>query len=58
MKEWDEIQKAMNHKPFQPDSEAYKKFIVQTLLKIEHITKKIPSFDTQNEIRALKSKLK
>lgn len=58
MKEWDEIQKAMNHKPFQPGSEAYQKFILQTLLKIEHITKKIPSFDTQNEIKALKSKLK
>ena len=54
----EEIQKAMNHKPFQPESEAYQKFILQTMLKIEQITKKIPSFDTQNELKALKSKLK
>lgn len=58
MKEWEEIQKALNHKPFHPESESYRKFMVQTLLKIEQITKKIPSFDTKNEIKALKSKLK
>ena len=58
MHQWEEIQKAMNHKPFQPESEAYQKFILQTMLKIEQITKKIPSFDTQNELKALKSKLK
>ena len=33
LKEWGDIQKAINHKPFQPDSEAYKRFILQTLLK-------------------------
>lgn len=48
----------MNHKPFQPDSEAYKRFILQTLLKMERISKKIPSFDIRKEIEIVKSKLK
>lgn len=58
LKEWGDIQKAMNHKPFQPDSEVYKRFIHQTLLKMERICEKMPSFDIQNEIEMVKSKLK
>ena len=58
LKEWGDIQKAINHKPFQPDSEAYKRFILQTLLKMERISKKIPSFDIRKEIEIVKSKLK
>lgn len=57
LKEWQEIQKALNHKPFQPDSEAYKQFLLQTLLKIERIREKIPSFDLAKEIDIIKSKL-
>lgn len=56
LKEWENIQKALNHKPFQPDSEAYKQFISQTLLKMERISKKIPSFDMTKEIKTLKEK--
>jgi hypothetical protein len=37
LKEWQEIRKALDHKPFQPDSEAYKRFINQTLLREERI---------------------
>lgn len=57
LKEWEEIQKALNHKPFQPDSEAYKQFLLQTLLKMERIREKIPSFDLAKEIDTVKSKL-
>lgn len=57
LKEWEEIQKALNHKPFQPDSEAYKRFLLQTLLKMERIREKIPSFDLAKEIDTVKSKL-
>lgn len=56
MKEWDEVLKALRHRPFDPQSEAYQRFIVQTLLKIERITEKFPFFDTRNEINLLKSK--
>ena len=58
LKEWKDIQKAINHKPFQPESEAYKRFISQTLLKMERISEKIPSFDIRKEIEIVKSKLK
>ena len=58
LKEWGDIQKAINHKPFQPDSEAYKRFILQTLLKMERISEKIPSFDIRKKIEIVKSKLK
>lgn len=55
--EWEAIRKASAHRPFDAQSEAYQKFIVQTLLKIERITEKFPSFDATNEIQFLKSKL-
>lgn len=58
LNEWKEIVKALNHKPFQPDGEAYKRFIMQTLLKMEQLLSKIPSFDMANEIELLRSKLK
>ena len=57
LKEWKDIQKAINHKPFQPESEAYKHFISQTLLKMERINKKFPSFDSTKEMEIIKSKL-
>ncbi|MDR0750222.1 MAG: GSCFA domain-containing protein [Tannerellaceae bacterium] len=56
MKEWLEIQKAMNHKPFQPQSEGYRQFISQTLLKAEQINRKFPSFDIVKEIEQLRAK--
>lgn len=57
-KEWNDLQKAINHKPFQPDSEGYKHFILQTLLKMERINEKFPSFDLSKERDIVKSKLK
>lgn len=57
LKEWAEIQKAINHRPFQPQSETYKRFISQTLLKMERITEKFPSFDITKEMEIIKSKL-
>lgn len=57
LKEWAEIQKAINHRPFQPESEAYKRFISQTLLKMKRINEKFPSFDSTKEMEIIKSKL-
>lgn len=58
LKDWSDIKKALNHKPFQPESEAYKQFMLQTLLKMERISNKIPSFDISTECELVKSKLK
>ena len=50
IEEWTEIRRALNHRPFHPESEEYKRFIRQTLLKIEAIKEKMPYFDTQKEL--------
>ncbi len=57
LKEWQEIKKAINHKPFQPQSEAYKRFISQTLLKAEALHDKFPYFYLSKEIELLRSKI-
>jgi hypothetical protein len=54
---WQEVQKAMQHRPSHPESEAYLRFIDQTLLKAEDICKKFPYFDTEKEISRLKLNL-
>lgn len=57
MKEWIHIVKAIHHKPFNPQSEQYRHFILKTLLKIERIKEKFPYFDIEKELNTLKSKL-
>lgn len=57
LRNWQEIRKAINHKPFKPASETYKKFIYQTLLKMERLYKKFPYFDIEKEIVQLRSKI-
>ncbi|MDH6534142.1 GSCFA domain protein [Parabacteroides sp. 52] len=57
MKDWQEIRKAVNHKPFQVESEGHQQFIRQTLLKLEQLHRKMPSFDIEKEKRLLQSKL-
>jgi len=42
MKEVGQIKKALNHKPLSRQSESYKQFITQTLLKIEQLNEKMP----------------
>jgi hypothetical protein len=43
LKEWSEIRKALDHKPFHPESEAYKRFIQRTLLRKEQLLSMINS---------------
>lgn len=49
MHECEEIHKALSHKPFRPDSDAYKRFLGQIVLKIEQLTAKFPYLDFENE---------
>lgn len=58
LKEWSGIVKAINHKPFQPQSKNYKQFIHQTMLKMEQIREKMPSFDMGMEMELLQSRVK
>ena len=50
MIEVDQIKKALNHRPFNQQSESYKQFISQTLLKIEQLSEKMPYICFKNEI--------
>ncbi len=50
MKEWNEIQKGLQHKPFHPESDSYRQFLSQIMLKIERIKQKFPYIDVQKEI--------
>lgn len=50
LKEWEEIKKGLNHKPFHFESEAYKSFLRQLVLKIERIKEKCPYLDVQKEL--------
>ena len=45
-----QIKKALNHKPLNKQSESYKQFISQTLLKIEQLSEKMPYICFENEL--------
>lgn len=40
--EWKPIKEALNHRPFNPDSDAYRSFIAQTMERKEQLAKKYP----------------
>ena len=48
-----DILKSIGHKPFNPQSESYKQFVTQTLLKIELLIKKRPYLCFEQEIKRL-----
>ena len=43
-KEWQPLKAALNHKPFNPDSDEYRIFMDKTMLKISELQKKYPNF--------------
>lgn len=44
IQDWRPIKEALSHKPFHPNSAEYKTFMDKTLLKIEALSKKYPTF--------------
>ncbi|MBQ8519808.1 MAG: GSCFA domain-containing protein [Bacteroides sp.] len=58
MKEWQEIQKGLQHKPFHPESEAYRQFLSQIMLKIERMKEKFPYIKAQKETELCQTLLK
>ena len=44
LSEWQPLKQALGHKPFDPDSEAYKMLMDKTMLKVEALRKKYPTF--------------
>lgn len=58
MKAWAEVRKGLSHKPFNPESEAYRSFLSQIVLKIYGWKEKLPYIDVQNEIEICETRLK
>lgn len=56
-KEWQAIRKAIEHRPFNPDTKDHKQFLMQTLLKINELQRKYPYFDVEKETIYLTQKL-
>lgn len=54
IKEWQKIQKALQHRPFHPESEAHQLFLKNILQKLELLTEKL---DLSREIDQLKARL-
>ena len=42
--EWAPLKAVLNHKPFEPDSEEYKALLDKTMLKVEALSEKYPTF--------------
>jgi hypothetical protein len=51
IKEASQIQKALNHRPLNPQNKSYKQFLSQTLLQIKQFNEKMPYLCFQNEIQ-------
>lgn len=56
MKDWQEIRKALEHRPF--DAKSDYTFLSQIMLKIERLKEKFPYLDVQNEIALCQTRLK
>ena len=58
MRACEEIRKALAHKPLHPDSEEYKRFLGQIVLKMERLNGKYPYLDFSNEKELCRTRLK
>ncbi|MEM0938289.1 MAG: GSCFA domain-containing protein [Bacteroidota bacterium] len=54
IKEWQQIETALNHKPFQLKSKAHQKFLAETLAKLEKLNEKV---DLSVEMEEIKSQI-
>ena len=58
IQQWESIRKALAHRPFHPETEEYRTFLRQILLKIEAMKEKFPYLDVENEQRICLTRLK
>lgn len=54
---WQEILQGLAHRPFHPESEAYKQFLSQIELRIHRLKEKYPTFDAENELALCRTRL-
>ena len=48
LKEWQPIREAINHRPFNPDSEEYKEFVNNTLVKVRALKQKYTDLELED----------
>ncbi|ADV43327.1 GSCFA domain protein [Bacteroides helcogenes P 36-108] len=58
IEESENIRKSLSHKPFHPESDEYKRFLGQIVLKIERLNGKYPYLDFQKEREICRTRLK
>ena len=56
--EWSGIRRGLEHRPVYPDSESYRSFISQIVLKITEMKEKLPYLEVQKELELCESRLK
>lgn len=57
IEEWRKIYLALNHRPFNSDTDEYKHFLRQTMLKLKTFNNKYPYICCEDEISALESRI-
>ena len=50
MLQWEKIARAMEHRPFNPQAEQYKRFMEQTIAKIKELKEQYPHIEIEREI--------
>lgn len=55
MTQWEKVIRALEHRPFQPSSEQYQKFILQNIAKITELRERYPYLEVEDEIRKYRS---
>lgn len=53
-----DIRQALEHRPFHPESPAYKSFLTQIVLRINRLTEKCPTLDFRKELKLCHTRLK
>lgn len=50
VQQWEKVIRALEHRPFQPKSEQYKRFFEQTMSKIKEMKERYPYLDIEKEL--------
>lgn len=58
LQEWEDIKRGLAHKPNSPESEAYREFLSQIVLKITRMKEKLPYLEVKKEMELCESRLK
>ena len=58
MQQWEKVVRALEHRPFNAESEQYQQFIRQNLSKIKELKERYPYLEVQGEVERLESQIK